>query len=230
MGQIGPDGATGSSSVIHWAQIHALPPYVKTTVGSAIYSSETQKPPQKSPICLSLYSKMGKEKQYWLLKTEPGEWSWDHQASNGGLTKWDGVKNKQAQKHLKSMKLNDLCFFYHSGAKARRVVGVVKVTHEWYSDEENDVVVDVKAVGEMRRLVGLSEMKGDPGLVGFGLFRQPRLSVVPVSRDVWERICELGGGFEGDGKDVDVDVDDDDDDDDDDDGNGDGDGDDKGGD
>ncbi|PON86841.1 EVE domain containing protein [Trema orientale] len=158
---------------------------------------------------------MGKEKeQYWLLKTEPGEWSWDHQANNGGLTKWDGVKNKQAQKHLRSMKLGDLCFFYHSGPKARRVVGVVKVTREWYSEEGegNDVVVDVEAVGEMRRLVGLSEMKGDPGLVGFGLFRQPRLSVVPVSRDVWDRICDLGGGFEGDGKDVVVDDDDDDDD------------------
>lgn len=151
---------------------------------------------------------MGKEKQYWLLKTEPGEWSWDHQASNGGLTKWDGVKNKQAQKHLKSMKLGDLCFFYHSGAKARRIVGVVMVTREWYSDEGDDVIVDVEAVGEMRRLVGLSEMKGDPGLVGFGLFRQPRLSVVPVSKGVWERVCELGGGFEGDGNDAVVDDDD----------------------
>ncbi|XP_060961516.1 uncharacterized protein LOC133031826 [Cannabis sativa] len=148
---------------------------------------------------------MGKEKQYWLLKTEPGEWSWDHQASNGGLTKWDGVKNKQAQKHLKSMKQGDLCFFYHSGAKARRVVGVVKVSREWYSEkeEEDDVVVDVEAVGEMRRLVDLSEMKRDPGLAGFTLFRQPRLSVVPVSMDVWEKVCELGGGFEGDGKDID---------------------------
>ncbi|KAF4382007.1 hypothetical protein G4B88_006639 [Cannabis sativa] len=61
-----------------------------------------------------------------------------------------GVKNKQAQKHLKSMKQGDLCFFYHSGAKARRVVGVVKVSREWYSEkeEEDDVVVDVEAVGD----------------------------------------------------------------------------------
>lgn len=145
---------------------------------------------------------MAKEKQHWLLKTEPGEWSWEDQAANGGVTKWDGVKNKQAQKNLKSMRLDDLCFFYHSGAKARRVVGVVTVIREWYSEEGagNDCVVDVKAVGEMRKPVDLKEMKGDGGLKGFDLFRQPRLSVVPVTKDVWDKICDLGNGFEGDGR------------------------------
>ncbi|GLT77647.1 hypothetical protein SLA2020_492140 [Shorea laevis] len=142
---------------------------------------------------------MAKSRQYWLLKTEPGEWSWEDQAANGGLTKWDGVKNKQAQKHLKAMKLGDLGFFYHSGSSARRVMGVVSVVKEWYSDDDNEVVVDVKAVGEMRRAVDLKEMKGDDGLKGFVLFRQPRLSVVPVTEEVWKRICDLGGGFEGDG-------------------------------
>ncbi|EEF40318.1 thymocyte nuclear protein 1 [Ricinus communis] len=144
---------------------------------------------------------MGKEKQYWLLKTEPGEWSWDDQASNGGITNWDGVKNKQAQKNLKAMNIKDLCFFYHSGAKARRVVGVVAVVKEWYSNDDDEVVVDVKAVGEMRRPVDLKEMKNDDGLSDFALFRQPRLSVVPVPKEVWERVCELGDGFEGDGND-----------------------------
>ncbi|XP_009335344.3 thymocyte nuclear protein 1 [Pyrus x bretschneideri] len=142
---------------------------------------------------------MAAEKQYWLLKTEPGEWSWEDQAANGGVTKWDGVKNKQAQKYLKSMKLSDLCFFYHSGTKARRVVGVVSVLREWYSEGGDDAVVDVKAVGEMRRPVDLKEMKRDQGLKGFALFRQPRLSVVPVSEDVWMKICDLGSGYEGDG-------------------------------
>jgi len=152
-------------------------------------------------------STMGKEdKQFWLLKTEPGEWSWEDQAANGGLSNWDGVKNKQAQKYLKSMKLSDLCFFYHSGSKSRRVVGVVTVVKEWY--EDGGGAVDVKAVGEMRRPVDLKEMKGDVGLKGFALFRQPRLSVVPVSEDVWERVCGLGGGFEGDGQDDQVQDDD----------------------
>ncbi|XP_010526981.1 PREDICTED: thymocyte nuclear protein 1 [Tarenaya hassleriana] len=148
---------------------------------------------------------MGKAKRYWLLKTEPGEWSWSDQAENGGLTKWDGVKNKQAQKHLKSMTVGDLCFFYHSGAKSRCVVGVVEVTREWYTEDDGDGggdgSVDVREVGEMRRFVDLKEMKGDEGLKGFVLFRQPRLSVVPVEEDVWIRVCELGGGFRGDGVD-----------------------------
>ncbi|OMO73857.1 hypothetical protein CCACVL1_17112 [Corchorus capsularis] len=163
---------------------------------------------------------MAKGKQYWLLKTETGEWSWEDQAANGGLTKWDGVKNKQAQKHLKSMKLGDLCFFYHSGATARRVVGVVSVVKEWYSESEpeseksdknSEVVVDVKAVGEMRRQVDLKDMKQDEELKGFVLFKQPRLSVMPVPQEVWKRICELGNGYEGDGNAIGKDGDGDDD-------------------
>nr|ADN33814.1 hypothetical protein [Cucumis melo subsp. melo] len=142
----------------------------------------------------------GDKRQYWLLKTEPAEWSWADQAANDGRSKWDGVKNKQAQKHLKSMKLGDRCFFYHSGAKARRVVGVVAVAREWYSSVEDEVVVDVEAVGEMREPVDLKEMKkGMEGMKNFALFRQPRLSVVPVAKEIWDKICELGGGFEGDG-------------------------------
>ncbi|KAL3515377.1 hypothetical protein ACH5RR_022279 [Cinchona calisaya] len=145
---------------------------------------------------------MGKEKQYWLLKTEPGEWSWDDQAANGGLSNWDGVKNKQAQKNMKAMRVGDFCFFYHSGSKARRIVGVVSVVREWYycaDDSGSEGAVDVKAIGEMRRAVDLGEMKKEIGLKGFGLFRQPRLSVVPMEKSVWERVCEMGGGFEGDG-------------------------------
>ncbi|KAH6789903.1 thymocyte nuclear-like protein [Perilla frutescens var. frutescens] len=140
---------------------------------------------------------MGKKINYWLLKTEPSEWSWDDQAANGGVSKWDGVKNKQAQKHMKSMKMGDLCFFYHSGAKSRRVVGVVEVSREWY--EEDGGAVDVKAVGEMKAAVGLAEMKKElKGAEDFSLFRQPRLSVMPVEKGVWERVCEMGGGFGGD--------------------------------
>ncbi|CAI8597816.1 unnamed protein product [Vicia faba] len=142
---------------------------------------------------------MGKEVKRFLLKTEPSEWSWEDQAANGGISKWDGVKNKQAQKYLKSMSINDLCFFYHSGTKARRIVGVVTVVKEWYTDEENDGgAVDVKAVGEMRRAVDLKEMKD---LKDFVLLKQPRLSVVPVLDLIWDKICELGGGYYGDGND-----------------------------
>ncbi|KAL1535269.1 thymocyte nuclear protein 1-like [Salvia divinorum] len=133
-----------------------------------------------------------KKGDYWLLKTEPAEWSWDDQTANGGVANWDGVKNKQSQKYMKSMKLGDLCFFYHSGAKSRRVVEVVR---EWYDEGE---AVDVKAVGEMRAAVGLAEMKKELKGVEFALFRQPRLSVLPVEKGVWERVCRMGGGYEDD--------------------------------
>ncbi|KAI3832185.1 hypothetical protein MKX03_012744 [Papaver bracteatum] len=119
-----------------------------------------------------------KENQYWLLKTEPGEWSWEDQRANEALSKWDGVKNKQAQKYMKSMKLGDLCFFYHSGNKSRRIVGVVSVIKEWYftDDEDKEGAVDVKEVGEMNR-------------------PKPRLSIVPVPKNIWDKLCEIGGGF-----------------------------------
>ncbi|KAF6162871.1 hypothetical protein GIB67_021020 [Kingdonia uniflora] len=141
----------------------------------------------------------GKENQYWLLKTEAGEWSWEDQAANGGISQWDGVKNKQAQNYMKSMRLGDQCFFYHSGPKARRIVGVVSVIKEWYTfknKEKEEGAVDVEAVGEMRRSVDLKEMKGDDGLKGLLMFKQPRLSVVPVPEKIWERLLEIGGGIE----------------------------------
>ncbi|XXG56833.1 hypothetical protein AAC387_Pa03g4147 [Persea americana] len=134
--------------------------------------------------------------QYWLLKTEPGEWSWEDQASNGGISKWDGVKNKQAQNNMKSMSLSDLCFFYHSGPNERRVIGVVQVSRQWYETGEKEGAVDVRAVGLMRQPVSLKEMKEEEGLKGFVLFKQPRLSVVPVPQSIWEKVCEMGGGYE----------------------------------
>ncbi|KAI5661199.1 hypothetical protein M9H77_20522 [Catharanthus roseus] len=130
---------------------------------------------------------MGRETEHWLLKTEPAEWSWEDQAANGGLSKWDGVKNKQAQKNMKSMRSGDLCFFYHSGSKSRRVVGVVSIVREWYTDDNGEGAVDVKAVGEMRKPVDLAEIKKDKGMKDFGLIRQPRLSVVPVEKGVWKK-------------------------------------------
>ncbi|XP_068656835.1 uncharacterized protein [Aristolochia californica] len=135
-------------------------------------------------------------RRFWLLKTEPREWSWADQASNGGVSKWDGVKNRQAQNNMKAMKTGDLCFFYHSGPKERRVVGVVAVAKEWYCCGEDEWAVDVRGVGAMGRPVELKEIK-EEGLKDFALIKQPRLSVVPVPDKIWERICEMGGGYEG---------------------------------
>ncbi|KAG0451082.1 hypothetical protein HPP92_026428 [Vanilla planifolia] len=153
------------------------------------------------------------KRRFWLLKTEPAEWSWDDQRRcDGGVSHWDGVRNRQAQKYLKSMQIGDLCFFYHSG-RERRVVGVVEVAKKWYSTagvggDDWEGAVDVRTVAEMRREVHLREIMSEASeMKDFVLLRQPRLSVVPVPEKVWNRICEMGGGFDGSGEDDDVDGD-----------------------
>ncbi|TVU45732.1 hypothetical protein EJB05_05230, partial [Eragrostis curvula] len=152
--------------------------------------------------------------QYWLLKTEPGEWSWSDQAGAlGGTAPWDGVRNHQAMNNLRAMRPGDQCLFYHSGAGAasRRVVGVVEVARPWYEGEGEDEkaaaaggAVDVRAVGEFRRHIALGEIKKAAGEVegmrDFALLRQPRLSVMPVPAKVWDWVCEMGGGFVQDGE------------------------------
>ena len=53
-------------------------------------------------------------KSYWLMKSEPDVWSIDQQIKSGAKgAPWDGVRNYQAAKNLKTMKKGDLCFFYH---------------------------------------------------------------------------------------------------------------------
>lgn len=149
--------------------------------------------------------------KYWLLKTEPGEWSWSDQAeAPGGVGPWDGVRNRQAMNNLRAMRCGDRCLFYHSGAGAasRRVVGVVEVAREWYEGEEGEATaggaVDVRAVGEFQKPVGLGEIKKAAGEVegmkDFALIRQARLSVMPVPVNIWDWICEMGGGFVQDGE------------------------------
>ena len=69
---------------------------------------------------------------YWLLKSEPGTWSWDNKVEESP-SMWDGVRNYQARNNLMKMKINDLCFFYHS-VKERSVVGIVKIVKEYYPD------------------------------------------------------------------------------------------------
>ena len=65
--------------------------------------------------------------QYWLIKTEPEEWSWDQQVKHGNKgAEWNGVRNFQASNNLKKMKVGDKCFFYHTG-KEKSIVGVAEV-------------------------------------------------------------------------------------------------------
>ena len=133
---------------------------------------------------------------HWLVKSEPGAWSWDDQVRDQ-VTAWTGVRNHQAAKYLKTMKLGDTCFFYHS-VEQKRIVGVVEVVREAYPDPTAGtpggwVAVDMKAVRPMPKPVTLVAIKADPAFADLALVRQSRLSVLPVSKPHWDRICRMGG-------------------------------------
>ena len=130
----------------------------------------------------------------WLVKSEPYKYSWDDFVRDGS-TYWDGVRNYAARNHLRDMRAGDLVLFYHSG-EGREVVGVARVVREAYpdptTDDERWVAVDLEPVVPLERPVGLDEIRGDPALAGIPLVRQSRLSVMPLERDAFRRILELG--------------------------------------
>jgi len=134
---------------------------------------------------------------YWLLKSEPEEWSWDQQKKAGRKgAEWDGVRNFQARSNLRKMKKGDLSFFYHTGDE-KQVVGIVQVVKEAHPDSTHEtgqwVAVDVAAVADLLRPVTLAEIKANPKLKDMVLARAPRLSVQPVSPQEWGMISKLGG-------------------------------------
>lgn len=133
-------------------------------------------------------------RQYWLVKSEPGAYSWDDLVREGEDL-WDGVRNHQARNNLAAMKRGDLVLFYHS-VDAREVVGVARVTRESYPDPTSDdprwVAVDVAPVAPLVKAVTLAQIKQDPALRDVALVRQSRLSVVPLARPEFDRILKLG--------------------------------------
>ena len=134
--------------------------------------------------------------KYWLLKTEPQDWSWQQQVKSGNKgAKWNGVRNFQAAKNLKNMKINDKCFFYHTG-KSRSIIGIVKVIKEAFLDKSDKtqkfVSVNVKALYPLKREVSLKEIKKNKDFRDFSLVKQSRLSVMKVSFKYWKKICKMG--------------------------------------
>jgi predicted RNA-binding protein with PUA-like domain len=133
---------------------------------------------------------------YWLLKSEPQDYSYADLARDGRGV-WDGVKNPLALKYLRTMQPKDSLFIYHTG-KERQIVGVAQVITLPYPDpKQNDpklVVVDIVPVRSLPQPVTLQQIKQDAHFTNFELIRLPRLSVVPVSVEHWQRILDLAGG------------------------------------
>jgi len=134
---------------------------------------------------------------HWLLKTEPGTWSWDDQAKAGAKgTAWEGVRNHLAKKHLQAMKRGERAFFYHSGEE-KRIVGIVEIIGPYRPDPSDKTgvfgLVDVKAVEPLPSPVTLSACKAEKKLADMVLLHNSRLSVQPVTDAEWTTVCRLGG-------------------------------------
>ena len=131
---------------------------------------------------------------YWLMKSEPGAWSWEDQVKDG-TAEWDGVRNHQASNNMKAMKKGDKAFFYHS-VNEKRIVGIVTIAKEYYPDPTDKSgrfgMVDVKALRPFKKPVTLADVKGEPRLENLALVRQSRLSVMPILDDEWQLICAMG--------------------------------------
>jgi predicted RNA-binding protein with PUA-like domain len=130
---------------------------------------------------------------HWLIKSEPSAYSWS-QFVKDKKTSWTGVRNAQAAINLKAMKPGDRVFFYHSN-EGKEIVGIAEVVKAAYPDPTDKdgkaVTVDVKAVEPVKKAVTLAAIKADPRLKDFGLVRQSRLSVVPVSDEQWKLILKM---------------------------------------
>ena len=133
--------------------------------------------------------------KYWLLKSEPDVWSIEQQKKVGNKgAAWDGVRNYQAAKNLKSMKKGDQCFFYHSNI-GKEIVGIVEVIQEAYLDKTDQsgrfVAVTVKFIKKLPRPIKLENIKKNKQLSHLSLIKQSRLSVMPIDPKSWKILINM---------------------------------------
>ena len=154
-------------------------------------------------------------KRYWLMKTEPDEFSIRDLKERPGKTEaWNGVRNYTARNHMRDlMSVGDGVLFYHSSVTPAGVAGLAVVAKQAYPDPtamdpKSDyfdskakpganpwVMINVKFQKEFPALVTLDQMKQTPGLEGIMVIRKGmRLSVQPVSAEEFAIVAKLGGG------------------------------------
>ena len=129
----------------------------------------------------------------WLFKEEPTHYSYDDLVRDR-KTSWTGVRNPLAQKHLRSVQKGDRIFFYHTGDE-KAVVGVARAAGAAYPDPADKTgklyAVDVEPMKKLKTPVTLAAIKADKAFAALPLVRMPRLSVMPVSDDEWQRIEKM---------------------------------------
>lgn len=134
-------------------------------------------------------------KNYWLIKSEPSEYSWQ-QLQADGKTDWTGVRNYAVRNNLREMQKGDLAFFYHSN-EGQEIVGITKVVREYFQDPTTEETawsaVQFAPVKALKGPVKLTTLKQDPYFAQMDLVRLGRLSVGKVSAEHFEKICGMAG-------------------------------------
>lgn len=130
---------------------------------------------------------------YWLLKTEPSVYSFDHLVKDK-KTVWDGVGHNTALKNIRDSRKGDLAFIYHTGDE-KQIVGIAEIISDPYSDPKSDnprmAVFDIKAVKKLNKPVTLARIKSDSKYSEFRLVRESRLSVVSVPKEFWDDFIKM---------------------------------------
>ena len=154
---------------------------------------------------------MSPRKHYWLMKSEPGDFSIDD-LKRAGTEPWTGVRNYQARNFMRAMQIGDGVLFYHSNTDVPGIYGIGEVVSAAYPDptqfdrkskyfDEKSTredprwsLVDVGYVRTLKRPLPLDEIRGHADALGeeFTLIRKgTRLSVLPVTAAQWKTLLAL---------------------------------------
>lgn len=128
---------------------------------------------------------------YWILKTDPDTYALAD-LERDRRTRWDGVANPVAVKHLRSMRSGDRALIYHTGDE-KAIVGLARIVSDGYDDPTDPklAVADVEFERVVATPVTLAAVKADSLFKELALVRQGRLSVVPVPEPQWKRLLEM---------------------------------------
>src|SRR5438067_12355355 len=146
----------------------------------------------KNPLWLCVRKMSAAAKNCWMVKQEPGAYSWDDFVRDG-KTAWTGVRSFQARNNLRTMRKGERVLFYHR-VTGKEVVGIAEVAREAYPDPTADdggdwVSVDLAPVRALPRPVKLDEIKAKLSLATIALLKQSRLSVIPLTQHELRTSC-----------------------------------------
>lgn len=128
---------------------------------------------------------------YWLMKTEPGTFSWNDLVHDKKAV-WDGVRNFQARNNLKAMKKGDFAFIYHS-MDDKAVIGIAEITREYFPDPKDKdwAAVEIKPIKKLKNPVNLATVKQEKQLANMVLVNNSRLSVQPVRKEEFDLVIGM---------------------------------------